>query len=127
MVLADGTFDPIHVGHMRYLKAARGLCVEIEQFYVRIAPDKEITEKGRKPFQTATERAALVHAIIDCHCGYDTSLIDAIRSLKPRILVKGIDWHGRLSEPILAACRDVGAHIVYTQTQERTSTERLNA
>lgn len=124
MILADGCFDPLHIGHIRYLQAARKLG---RPLCVAIAPDAVIEAKGRKPFQTQLERAETVLALdaVDmvrvCH-----ALPDTIRELKPRIVVKGMDWKGRLSNEIQAACQAVGAEIVYLDTVGTTSTERLH-
>lgn len=118
-------FDPLHYGHIRYLAAAAALD---RPLIVRVAPDEAITAKGRTPFQTRQERLRTVEALdyVDRVCAHD-SLADAVVSIRPRFLVKGSEWRGKLPEDVLKACRDVGAEIVYTETQERTSSERLRA
>lgn len=122
-VLADGVFDPIHYGHVCYLRAASTLGPPL---VVRVAPDAAIVAKGRTPFQSLEERARTVLAIgcVD-RVVMDDSLAHAIAVLRPDYLVKGGDWRGKLPADVLAACESVGAEIIYTDTQERTSTERL--
>lgn len=122
-VLADGCFDPLHIGHLRYFHACGG-----DPLIVRVAPDSAIRAKGREPFQTQEERALLIHALgmVDRVC-FNETLGNAIRDIKPDVLAKGSDWRGKLPEDVLAACQEVGARIVYTDTQARTSTERLTA
>jgi cytidyltransferase-like protein len=124
MVLADGCFDVLHVGHLRYLRAAAelapgGLCVNI-------APDAAIRAKGREPFQNAEERAELIFGLgcVDRVVQFST-LAAAILDLRPAVVAKGEDWRDRLPAEVLEACQRVGARIRYTQTQTRTSTERL--
>ncbi len=122
-VLADGCFDPLHMGHIRYLKAARELG---RPLLVHIAPDDAIRAKGREPFQTRFERGRTVLHLdmvdkVVCH----DSLAIAVLCNCPRYLVKGSDWRGRLPEDVLQACQETETEIVYTETQERTSTERL--
>lgn len=122
-VLADGCFDPLHVGHLSYLRSAS----IYGTLYVHIAPDDAIRAKGREPFQSRQERAVLVNSL-DMVRGtwMRVSLAEAIRDIKPHYLVKGSDWCGKLPEDVLKACQEVGAQIVYTETQSKTSTERLN-
>lgn len=130
MVLADGTFDPPHVGHVAYLRAAKALCqgyAITEELVVRIAPDSDIRSKGRKPFQSNTERADCVSAVVICKCYFQQSLAQAVKELRPRLLVKGMDWHGKLPQEVLDACAETKTAIVYVQTPGKTSTERLSA
>lgn len=123
LVLTDGCFDPLHVGHIAYLEAAARLA---KRLVVHIASDEAIRDKGRESFQTRPERARTVGML---KCVGDTfehqTLADAIRGLRPNVLAKGRDWIGKLPDDVVAACREVGTVIVYTDTQERTSTERL--
>jgi glycerol-3-phosphate cytidylyltransferase-like family protein len=127
MVLADGCFDPLHVGHVRYLHAASDVCLGSERLMVRVAPDAAIVSKGRAVFQCQAERVVCVRSIVvqaDCSTHYDT-LAEAIKILEPRVLVKGMDWYGRLPDDVLNACEFAGTAVMFTATQERTSTERL--
>lgn len=123
MVLADGCFDPCHLGHVHYLQAAAQLG---NPLFVNIAPDAAIRAKGREPFQTRTERGLTIEAFgcVANVCYF--SLPEAIRYWKPEIVAKGKDWKDRLPYEVLEACYDVGARIVFTDTQTRTSTERLH-
>lgn len=124
MILADGCFDPLHYGHVRYLAEAAAF----GPLVVRIAPDSEITAKGRAPFQWRHERARTVAALrmVDA-VAFDDTLEKAVARLRPACLVKGQDWYGRLSQSLDEACRASGTEIFYVATQERTSTERLRA
>lgn len=130
-VLADGCFDPLHMGHVRYLLTARALCFydvalhAHERLVVRIAPDLAITMKGRACFQTAAERADVIAALVPCECAFDDTLAEAVRRLQPRLLVKGLDWYGKLPLDVIDACMEVKTQIVHTTTVARSSTERL--
>ena len=122
-VLADGCFDPLHIGHIRYLHAAKSLG---DQMVIRVAPDSAIVDKGRVPFQAQHERMHTISALnVGYVCGIE-SLAEAVRKFKPAYLAKGSDWQGRLPADVLAACEEVGTHVVYTSTQDRTSSERLS-
>lgn len=131
-VLADGCFDPLHIGHIRYLMAAESFVGSISHFMddsglvVRVAPDVALKSKGRIPFQSWGERRATVDALrcVTRVVSHET-LADAVKVERPRYLVKGSDWAGRLPSDVVEACRSVGTLVVYVDTQERTSTERL--
>lgn len=115
-------FDPPHVGHLEYLKAAAALGPLI----VRIAPDRDIECKGRHPYQTAEERARFFEALsfVSEVCHYDT-LAEAVRTLKPAYLVKGWEWHGHIPAEVLAACREAKTSLVYSATTGLSATDRL--
>ncbi len=124
MVLADGCFDCLHVGHVRYLVSA----AHLGPVAVRVAPDADIVAKGRRPFQTQTERGEMLLALrMVERVTYDATLAAAVRRLTPQYLVKGDDWQGRLPTDVVTACQETGTKILFTQTRERTSTERLRA
>jgi cytidyltransferase-like protein len=123
MVLADGCFDPLHCGHLKYLRAAVALG---RPLVVNIAPDEEIVAKGRQPFQNRDERAQTILALDMVDRVSVNALATAIRELKPRYVVKGAEWRGKLPEDVLAAAQDVGASIAYLEIREKTSSERLH-
>ena len=123
MVLADGVFDPVHVGHLAYLDAAREIG---KPLMVRVAGDDAIFEKGRVPFQTQRERLMTVLSLapVDCACVTDT-LAEAVLQYTPTHLVKGMDWKDKLPEDVEAACLLTGTEIVFVNTPSRSSSERL--
>ena len=61
VVMADGCFDPVHEGHINYLKAAKNLG---SRLVVNIAKDKEIWLKRPHigPFLVETARAELIRS-----------------------------------------------------------------
>ena len=122
--LADGCFDPLHIGHVEYLRAAAALGYPVT---VRVAPDADVEKKGRHPFQSELERGAFLKLLrcVEDVCYFDT-LEEAIRAIRPRYLVKGMCWHNKLSPEIQVACEAMGTSIVYTLTPSRSSTERLS-
>ena len=123
MVLADGCFDPIHWGHIRYLQSAAAF----GDLVVRVASDEEIRTKGRLVFQSRADRCQTIFSIkgVDGVCEDDTLPL-AIHRLKPDYLAKGVDWMDRLPQDVLEACHAHDTRILYINAQEKTSSERLH-
>lgn len=124
IVLADGCFDPLHRGHLRYLQAARGLG---DVLIVNIAADRHIETKGRAPFQTRLERAWTILSLGLAQGVTMLTLAEAVRHVKPLYVAKGKDWEGKMPQDVCFACIEVGARLRFTDTLEQTSTERLQA
>jgi len=94
VVLANGCFDILHVGHLRYLQSARALG---DTLVVAINSDrsvKAIKERGR-PILCENERIALISALA---CVDHVVLFDeldvrrVIDVLRPAIHAKGTDY-----------------------------------
>jgi rfaE bifunctional protein nucleotidyltransferase chain/domain len=94
LVFTNGCFDILHVGHVRYLNAARALG---DALVVAINSDRSVREiKGSaRPVVTELERAEVIAGLssVDYVCIFDDptpkQVIDAI---VPDVLVKGADW-----------------------------------
>jgi rfaE bifunctional protein nucleotidyltransferase chain/domain len=94
VVLANGCFDIVHVGHVRYLQSARRLG---DVLVVAINDDESVRElKGAgRPILGIDERMALVGAL-ECvdyvvrFSGPDVGTI--IESLRPHVQAKGTDY-----------------------------------
>jgi cytidyltransferase-like protein len=120
MVLCSGSFDGLHSGHVRYLRAARALVKDGEGLAVAIAPDSYLrTAKAREPYWTQQDRAQTVEAL-DC-VNYTIlhradSVAQVIRDYRPRLFVKGPDWRDRLPEDVQAACQETYTAIAFVDT-----------
>src|SRR5262245_26578667 len=94
IVLANGCFDLLHVGHGRYLRAARALG---DVLLVGLNSDESVRRlKGPgRPLMPAEERAELVGALaaVDAVVVFDDDRADAlIASLRPDLHAKGTDY-----------------------------------
>jgi D-glycero-beta-D-manno-heptose 1-phosphate adenylyltransferase len=93
-VLANGCFDLLHVGHLRYLEGARALG---DLLVVAINSDKSmrlIKDSGR-PILGEDERVALISALrcVDYVVVFDeTNVSRVLDVLKPSIHAKGTDY-----------------------------------
>jgi rfaE bifunctional protein nucleotidyltransferase chain/domain len=102
VVFTNGVFDLLHVGHVRYLAAARSLG---EALVVAINSDRTVRElKGEgRPVTNEEERAEILAALrqVDYVTIFDDiSPRSLIAKLLPDVLVKGGDYaldeiHGR--------------------------------
>ena len=94
VVLANGHFDLIHVGHVRYLEGARG---EGDFLVVGVNGDsatRRLKGEGR-PILQASERAELVAAleVVDLVVVFDEdNVATLIDRLRPNVHCKGTDY-----------------------------------
>jgi rfaE bifunctional protein nucleotidyltransferase chain/domain len=126
LVFTNGVFDLLHVGHVRYLAAARALG---DALVVAINSDRTVRElKGKeRPFINESERAEILAALrqVDYVTIFDdVSPRSLIAKLLPDVLAKGGDYglddiHGR--EEVEAA----GGRVVSLPFMEGASTSAI--
>jgi D-beta-D-heptose 7-phosphate kinase/D-beta-D-heptose 1-phosphate adenosyltransferase len=126
LVFTNGVFDILHVGHVRYLEAARALG---DALVVAINSDPSVRElKGAgRPLMNESERAeilAALRAINYVTIFDDLSPRTLIARLLPDVLVKGGDYaldeiHGR--EEVEAA----GGRVVSLPFVDGVSTSQI--
>jgi rfaE bifunctional protein nucleotidyltransferase chain/domain len=94
VALANGVFDLLHVGHVRYLEAARQLADRLVVAVNSDASTRAYKGPGR-PVIPQDERAELIRAL---RCADLVLIFDepdvrtVIRTLKPDVHVKGTDY-----------------------------------
>jgi D-glycero-beta-D-manno-heptose 1-phosphate adenylyltransferase len=94
VVLANGAFDLLHVGHLRYLRAAKELGGRL---VVAINSDDSVRAlKGEaRPIMPAEERAEIVSALADVDAVVIFPELDVralIREIRPDVHAKGTDY-----------------------------------
>jgi rfaE bifunctional protein nucleotidyltransferase chain/domain len=94
IVLANGCFDLLHVGHVRYLRAAKALGGKL---VVAINADESVRAlKGAgRPLMPADERAEIVAALepVDAVVVFPEPDVRAlVREIRPDIHAKGTDY-----------------------------------
>lgn len=126
IVFTNGCFDLLHIGHVRYLEAARA---EGDVLVVAVNSDSSVRQiKGPgRPIVPENERAEVLSALA---CVDFVTLFDepdplvTIRSLTPDVLVKGADW----GEDAIVG-RDVvesmGGRVIRIPLTEGASTSRI--
>ena len=115
LVLANGCFDPLHVGHVRYLEDAR----THGDFLVVALNNDESTRrlKGNdRPIVPELERATLLAALrcVDAVLLFGTDNVEEIlASLRPAVHAKGTDYT-EATVPEADAARRLGIRTVIT-------------
>ena len=94
IILANGNFDLLHVGHVRYLNGAKALGGKL---IVAINADESVRAlKGEgRPVMPAEERAEIVAALADVDAVVIFTELDVralIREIRPDIQAKGTDY-----------------------------------
>ena len=94
IVLANGCFDVLHVGHIRYLAGARS---EGDLLIVGVNSDEQVREqKGDgRPILPAAQRAEIVAAVesVNYVTVFDEPTVEELLlALKPDVHAKGTDY-----------------------------------
>ncbi len=128
LVATNGCFDLLHVGHVRYLRAARALG---DLLAVGLNSDRSVRElKGSgRPIMTEIDRAEILAAL---ECVDLVTIFPEMRATRflaaarPAIYVKGGDYSSEtLNEEERAALKEIGAEIRLIPFEAGHSTSRL--
>jgi len=95
--VANGAFDLLHVGHLRYLEAAKALVGERGLLVVGVNSDASVrASKGpARPIVPQAERAELVAGLrcVDVVVLFnETSAAELLTALRPDLHAKGTDY-----------------------------------
>jgi rfaE bifunctional protein nucleotidyltransferase chain/domain len=128
VVLANGCFDLLHVGHVRYLSAARGLGDALVVGLNSDASVRRLKGPGR-PVIPADERAELIGALasVDLVVVFDDDSAEAlIARLRPDVHAKGTDYTEE-SVPERAAVLTAGGRVAIAGDPKSHATRDLIA
>lgn len=128
VVLANGCFDLLHVGHLRYLEAAKQAG---DILVVGVNSDAGVAQfKGSgQPLLPAGDRAQLVAALaaVDYVLVFDApTAVPLIAALRPDVHAKGTDYTPE-TVPEREAVRAVGGRTAIGGDPKRHSTRELLA
>jgi rfaE bifunctional protein nucleotidyltransferase chain/domain len=128
IVLANGCFDVLHVGHVRYLRDARALG---DVLFLGLNDDASVVRlKGRgRPVMPVEERAEILEALrdVDHVVVFADDTADAlVARLRPDVHAKGTDYTTE-TVPEAAAVRAVGGRVAITGDTKSHSTRDLIA
>jgi rfaE bifunctional protein nucleotidyltransferase chain/domain len=123
VVLTNGVFDLLHVGHLRYLRQARQAG---DVLVVGVNADAAVDKPGR-PLVPEAERAELVAALepVDYVVIFGQATADTLlRAVRPDVYVKGADYsQSTLPEAITA--HDIGAELLFVELVVNRSSSAL--
>ena len=126
IVLANGNFDLLHVGHVRYLRGAKALGGKL---VVAINSDESVRAlKGEgRPIMPEEERAEIVAALADVDAVVVFPELDVrglIREIRPDIQAKGTDYTAD-SVPERDAVAEYGGRVAIVGDPKDHSTSEI--
>lgn len=128
LVMTNGCFDLLHVGHIRYLEAARLLG---DTLLVAINSDASVRSlKGEdRPINPETDRAEVLAALecVDFVTIFsEPRVTNLIHQIRPTIYAKGGDYTIESLDPgEVAALQTVGSQIILLPLVPERSTTRI--
>ena len=126
IVLANGCFDVLHVGHVRYLQGAKELG---DLLIVGINSDKQVARlKGAgRPIMGERERAEIVDSLeaVDLVTIFDEPTVESLLlSIKPEVHAKGTDYTED-TVPERQVVRSYGGRVAIVGDPKNHSTSQL--
>jgi rfaE bifunctional protein nucleotidyltransferase chain/domain len=128
IAFANGCFDLLHAGHVRYLQAS---AAEGDRLVVAVNDDRSVTSlKGPgRPILTAADRAELIASLrgVDYVVVFGDTTVDRLLDrLKPDVHCKGTDYTVA-SVPERAAVESYGGRTAIVGDPKRHATRELLA
>ena len=123
VTMIDGGFDPIHAGHIEYMREAAELGAPV---LCNVSSDDWVARK-HAPLLSQQERVKVIDAIrfVDFTHPSSVSTAEVLRELRPRNYAKGADWRGRLPEEEAVICEELDVTLVFLDTVRNSSTKLL--
>jgi cytidyltransferase-like protein len=113
-VAVSGAFDPIHVGHVRYLREAAKLG---DKLIVILNSDEFLLRKKGFVFMPFNERKEILTSIkgvdeVIASVDDDQTVTRTLEIIKPDIFAKGGDRTGPENIPETETCRRIGCKLI---------------
>lgn len=123
--MVDGSFDPIHDGHIGYFKAACELGIPV---LCNVAPDTWTATK-HPVFLSQQQRGVLLDAVryIEYVHLAQIPTVEVLERLRPKLYIKGNDWveRGGIPQNEAEVCATYGIEVVYLKTVTNSSSQIL--
>ena len=125
VAMVDGSFDPIHDGHIAYFQGAAEFGIPV---LCNVASDSWTVTK-HQVLLSQVQRAVVLDAIrfISFVHLSSTSTLEVLKLLKPRLYIKGNDWiaRGGVPKEEQDACNSLDIEVKYLDTVLNSSTQLL--
>ena len=125
LVMVDGSFDPIHDGHIGYFRAASQFGLPV---LCNVASDSWTVSK-HPVLLTQNQRGIVLDSIRFLSFVHlsQVSTRDVLRLLQPKMYVKGNDWIARGGVPTeeQQLCDELGIEVKYLETVTNSSSKLL--
>jgi glycerol-3-phosphate cytidylyltransferase-like family protein len=125
LVMVDGSFDPIHDGHIGYFRAASQFGLPV---ICNVASDSWTVSK-HPVLLTQNQRGIVLDSIRYLSFVHlsQVSTKDVLRLLQPKKYVKGNDWIARGGVPTeeQQLCDELGIEVKYLETVTNSSSKLL--
>ncbi|MFW6110484.1 MAG: adenylyltransferase/cytidyltransferase family protein [Thermoproteota archaeon] len=130
VVLASGTFDLLHLGHVKYLEQAKELGGSDAELIVIVARDSTVKKiRKEKPIIPENQRRALVSSlevVDEAILGFeDFDVGEVIEKIKPDVIALGYD-QGTMEHRVRNYLRKSGSEIKVVKV-DKFEEERLNS
>ena len=129
VIFANGCFDPLHVGHVRYLEGAKALG---DVLVVGINSDEQVRRmKGKgRPLIPQSERAEIVASLaaVDFVTIFDEPTVESLLlALQPDVHAKGTDY-SEDTVPERNVVRSFGGRVaIVGDPKEHSSTDLIKS
>ena len=113
-VTVSGGFDPIHIGHVRMIRAA----AELGKLIVILNNDEFLVRKKGKPFMPLEERKEILENIkgvdsVFVSIDEDDSVCKSLEAIKPDIFANGGDRKAENEIREAEVCKKLGIEMVF--------------
>ena len=132
VVLAHGCFDLLHIGHIRYLEAARRFG---DALFVTISPDRFVDKGPNRPAfseQLRAEALAALGVVEAVAVNEWPTAVELLHRLRPDVYVKGSDFRSAETDPTgklqqeAEVCGELGIDLRFTDDIVFSSTNLIN-
>ena len=90
-VMATGTFDLLHMGHIYYLKEAKKLGDTLSVVVARNSTVRKLKHEPVNPEEIRLDLIKEVKAVDEAYLGYEDDMYAIVEEIKPDIIALGYD------------------------------------
>lgn len=125
VAMVDGGFDPLHLGHVLYFRAAAEYGLPV---FCNVSSDDYILTK-HNVLLPQNVRCALIDEFrtVDYVHASARTTAEILQQVRPKVFLKGNNWGATLPAEELEICDRHGVEVVFADTVVDSSTKRLKS